>query len=200
MDTIKQYTKHNKILKIFPDCEGGDSRSWDNLGNMVCLHGRYTLGDEHGYNTDSFTSWDDMKKYLIKEKGAIVVIPLYLYDHSGITISTKPFSCHFDSGQVGFIYATKKQIQDNFKIKNMTKKYIQKTQEILEGEVETYDKELTGEVYGFQIVEVEICKCCEHATETIKDSCWGFYGDDFSENGLFEHAGIKDISEWKELK
>lgn len=35
---------------------------------------------------------------------AYVILPLYLYDHSGITMSTSQFSCPWDSGQVGFIY------------------------------------------------------------------------------------------------
>lgn len=40
-----------------------------------------------------------------------VLLPLYLYDHSGITMKTSGFSCPWDSGQVGFIYASK----DTFK-------------------------------------------------------------------------------------
>ncbi len=38
-----------------------------------------------------------------------VILPLYLYDHGGITMSTGPFSCRWDSGQVGWIYAEKKK-------------------------------------------------------------------------------------------
>ena len=45
---------------------------------------------------------DNLDKY--------VILPLYLYDHSGITMSTSVFSCPWDSGQVGWIYAEKKKL------------------------------------------------------------------------------------------
>lgn len=44
---------------------------------------------------------------LVRATDKYVILPLYLYDHSGITISTVPFSCPWDSGQVGWIYAPK---------------------------------------------------------------------------------------------
>ena len=44
---------------------------------------------------------------LVRATDKYVILPLYLYDHSGITISTGPFSCPWDSGQVGWIYAPK---------------------------------------------------------------------------------------------
>jgi hypothetical protein len=47
---------------------------------------------------------------------------LYLYDHGGITISTGPFSCPRDSGQVGFIYASHKQIRDHFGWKRLKRR------------------------------------------------------------------------------
>jgi len=47
---------------------------------------------------------DSLDKYII--------LPLYLYDHSGITMSTGPFSCPWDSGQVGWIYAPKQKFID----------------------------------------------------------------------------------------
>lgn len=44
---------------------------------------------------------------LVRATDKYVILPLYLYDHSGITISTEPFSCPWDSWQVGWIYAPK---------------------------------------------------------------------------------------------
>lgn len=48
---------------------------------------------------------DDEILSIIRKK--FIILPLYLYDHGGITISTRPFSCPWDSGQVGYIYASK---------------------------------------------------------------------------------------------
>ncbi|HOO12216.1 MAG TPA: hypothetical protein PK684_04600 [Bacillota bacterium] len=47
---------------------------------------------------------DSLDKYII--------LPLYLYDHGGITMRTNPFSCPWDSGQVGWIYASKQKFID----------------------------------------------------------------------------------------
>ena len=37
-------------------------------------------------------------------KGYYTILPLYLYDHSGLSMNTSGFSCPWDSGQVGWIY------------------------------------------------------------------------------------------------
>lgn len=38
-----------------------------------------------------------------------IILPIYAYEHGGITLSTGSFSCPWDSGQVGWIYATKER-------------------------------------------------------------------------------------------
>ena len=101
---------------------------------------------------------------VIEEKGTIIK-SLFLYDHSGITISTGRFSCPWDSGQVGWIYITKDKIEKEGWTPEQADKY-------LDGEVEVYDNYLTGEVYGFRI---------EDADGEEVESCWGYYGDDGKE-------------------
>lgn len=74
----------------------------------------------------------------------LCVLPLYLYDHSGITMNTTGFSCGWDSGQVGYIYVTKYTW-----VKETKQEFSQEAaRKALEAEVETYDHYLTGEVYG----------------------------------------------------
>jgi hypothetical protein len=46
---------------------------------------------------------------ILDDLGKYVILPLYLYDHGGITMSIGPFSCPWDSGQVGWIYAPKQK-------------------------------------------------------------------------------------------
>ena len=43
-----------------------------------------------------------------------VILPLYLFDHSGISISTGSFHDPWDSGQVGFIYASKEKAKEGW--------------------------------------------------------------------------------------
>jgi hypothetical protein len=164
-----RYVEH-RTLKIYMDDDPIDPRGNDNVGTMVCFHRRYSLGDKgHGIDDDDFSSFAEMEEYIIKEKSAVVIIPLYLYDHSGITMRVYPFGDRWDSGQVGFIYATRKDILNNWGGKRLTKDLIQKTHKMLEAEVQEYDDYLTGNVYGYVLED-------ENGDEV--ESCWGFPGDD----------------------
>ena len=91
-------------LRIVQDEDPVNPRlDFDNLGKMICFHKRYNLGDEHNIDPVDFNGWDDMAVHLTKAHDAAVILPLFLYDHSGITLQTSPFSCPWDSGQIGFI-------------------------------------------------------------------------------------------------
>ena len=116
-----------------------------NFGTMACWHRRYRLGDEQPQETP--------EEYLRGISDAIV-LPLYLYDHSGITISTAPFSCPWDSGQVGFISVSKAKVREEFGIQRITAKVREKAEEILRGEVKDYDQYLQGEIWAFEIKEL----------------------------------------------
>ena len=95
-------------VKIFVDEDPTNPRTeWDNLGKMVCFHKRYNLSDEpREYDQKNYGNWDELEQAIIKDHGPCVVLPVYMLNHSGITISTNPFSCPWDSGQVGFIYCS----------------------------------------------------------------------------------------------
>ena len=137
----------------------------DNLATMACRHSRYDLGDteEIPSNLERDTIW----------------LPLYLYDHSGITMNTTGFSCPWDSSQVGYIYVTKTRVRKEYKWRKLTAERIAKIKEYLVGEVETYDHYITGNVYGYKIVD---------SNGFEWDSCWGFYGYNHEESGLLEYA------------
>jgi hypothetical protein len=170
-------------LKIEQDTDPMNPRTeWDNLGTMVCFHNRYDLGDKTDYRTEDYNSWDELKEGIITNEGEVVILPLYLYDHSGITISTSPFGCNFDSGRIGFIFVSKHKIK---------KEGIDETkvEEYLKGEVETYDKYLTGEVYRYSIYEIETCdKGHEH--KNFVEGCGSYFGEEECESegkSVLEH-------------
>jgi len=193
MDNIeyKGYT-----INIKQDENTESPREWDNLGKMLCFHNRYTLGDEslkeyYSYKkdckiknlTDECNGWDEVEEVLKKEFQAVVVMPLWLYDHSGLSMKTCRHGQHssWDCGQVGFIYATRKDILKEYGVKKITKKIIEKVENILMSEVETYSQYLNGEVYGYNIEDKE---------GNFLDSCYRFFGWDFKENGLLSEARI----------
>lgn len=119
-------------------------REDDNLGLMICSHKRYNLGDKHDFNFDNHNNWDEAENAIKKQYDVAVILPLYLYDHSGITMATKPFSCRWDSGQVGFIVVSKKKIRDEYKVKRISNELIKKVTKVLEAEVKGYDNYIMG--------------------------------------------------------
>jgi hypothetical protein len=141
-------------LYVYWDDEPYDPREDDHLGTMACFHRRKCFGDKgHGIDSDHFGGWDEMEAYIRKELKAVVVLPIYLYSHSGDTIATTPFSCPWDSGQIGFIYCTKADIRENWVIKRVTEHYIARAEEVLEGEVKDYDHYVSGDQYRWWILD-----------------------------------------------
>lgn len=206
LDLIDKETGDAFIMEIKYDSGYESPREWDNQGTMLCWHRRYTLGDEN-----SFESPDDYLISLIEKHGkadegkynrlstselieivhateSVEIMPLYLYDHSGLTISTNSFGDPWDSGQVGWISVDRATIEKNY---NTDKQGWQEiARQVLKGEVAIYDTYLRGDVYGF-VIEKEIeCQTCHHVEMETIDSCWEFYGDNWQTNGLYDNAGI----------
>lgn len=155
-------------IRVMADPDGESPREWDNLGTMVCWHNRYNLGD-----VDGEREYESPESFLEEIGDDVIILPLYLYDHSGITMNTTGFSCPWDSGQVGYIYVSLEKVREEYKWKRITKKRREHIEKYLTGEVETYDMFLRGDVYGFNITRED-----EDGEEVDIDSCWGFYGGD----------------------
>ena len=169
MEATETKTIGKYKIEIIPDDSPYDPREDDNLGTMVCFHNRYSLGDKHNYSHRDYNGWDEMKADIIKTEKVGVILPLYLYDHSGITMNTTGFSCPWDSGQIGFIFISKKKMLEEYGGKKVTKKLKERVTEYLKNEVEAYDQYLTGDVYGYRITDTE--------TDEEVESCWGYYGE-----------------------
>ena len=98
-----------------------------------------------------------------------IILPLNLYDHSMLSMSTSSFlgraqHAEWDSGQVGWIYATPQDIEKEYG--SLDSENYEKAETLLKSEVESYDYYLSGQCYGFRLYE--------NGEET--DSCWGFLG------------------------
>lgn len=143
-------------------------REWDWPGMAMCLDfGRYgsmKTKDEEKLNPNEFLE----RIGAVTEDGDLVepkdwlVLPVYAYIHSGITISLGKFSCSWDSGCCGYV-AIDRTSED---FKDRTEEGLT---EALKSMVETADKFLTGQVYMYRVVrEVD----GEHV-----DSCHGFFED-----------------------
>ncbi len=167
-------------LEIFDDLDPTNPREFDNLGIMVCFHSRYILGDETDLKSSDFSSWEELESYLYKIEKALIVIPIFMYDHSGLSVNTTGFSCPWDSGQIGFIYVSKERIRNEYGCKRISKNLKEQVREILISEVDLYNDYLSGDVYRFTVTEKE----SQEEVESIS----GFYGTDFLGNGVFDYA------------
>lgn len=101
-----------------------------------------------------------------------VALPVYAYIHSGVTVSTTPFGCRWDSGLSGFTYTKRTDYIEGFGAKKNVKNSV--IEDHLKGNLKTFDTWLRGEVYSFLIEDAE--------TGEVLDSCGGYYGNDYAEN------------------
>ena len=169
VNTKEIVTENKKYrIKIIQDTNPESPRERDNLGTMVCVHPRYDLGDKQSNNRRDYSNNQEYLNSIIKNRDICVILPLYLYDHSGITMNTTGFSC-------GWIFVSKEKVRNEYNVKRINKELVENVTKVLVGEVETYDQYLRGDVYGYEVHEVNTCDLgCEH--ETLVDSCWGYYG------------------------
>jgi hypothetical protein len=154
---IEEKVVGNYTIRLMYD-DGGNPINDDIASKFVCFHKRYSLGHKHDYDHRDYSDWDEMEKDIIKKENPHTILPLYLYDHSGLTISTRPFACSWDSGQIGFVYITKRKVKEI----GLNQTYKNKVREILLADVKEYDMYLRGEVYLYQIIDnksAEVIEC-----------------------------------------
>lgn len=147
-------------------------------------------------NSKKFSGFVEAGLYICARK-LPVILPLYLYDHSGISMSAGSNGVNFnrrshnafdpggwDTSSVGFIFCTWEDVEREYGVgpdKDGVEP-IQRAERYLRGEVETYSQYLEGSVYGY-VIEPK-----DNNQIACDDSCWGFYGYDWDNNGLLENA------------
>lgn len=169
--------KHTYTVKIEYDQDAASPREWDNIGLMVFNHKRHSFPNDVNVNFDEFSSWDEVKKYLIKEHNAIHILPVQMYEHSGIRIYVGTSHDQWDGGQLGFIFTTKEQLKKTGE-ENYTPKMIKA---ILTGEVDVYSKYVDGECYAYTV---------EDESGNVIDSCAGFFDRDEAEKAGNEFKAL----------
>lgn len=116
---------------------------------------------------------------LVENYGKFEVVPVYAYDHGGITLSLQQFGCRFDSGLFGALLFEKGEFgEDNRGLK---------------GFIKSLNCLLSGEVYGFSIIKHTKCDCCNHIESEVIDSCGGFYGYDNMQSMFDEMKSYIDL-------
>ena len=118
-DSHNYVDKDDFLREMYLDTVGNDEagmKRYERMVNIVSSRFR------HGPKPEERAVDDAMQK-VISEK--YLMLPLYLYDHSGLAMSTETFvgkavHAEWDSGQVGWIYVSKEDALKEFDSDHMT--------------------------------------------------------------------------------
>lgn len=137
-----------------------------NSDQFIIVDGKPALIENLEYTDMGCEIWEN--EILPRIEKTHIILPVYLYDHSGLRMSTTPpFSCRWDGGQVGWIYVPKKAVKEEFGWPRLSKKRIEQIGKCLTKEIEMMDKYLSGDVW---------CYVIENEEGDVLDSCGGIYG------------------------
>lgn len=175
MNCIKEFIHNGKTVRIMRDENPESPADWSNLGEILYMKGsRYTLG---------YRGVDREEMDYLRTRKDVFSLPVFAYVHSGSQISLTPYSCPWDSGQSGIIYATHEAIRNGFVAKRplrerpLTDAILRKVRAIFKSQVDTFSDYLQGNVYGYTV---------ENPDGSDGDSCWGFYGMGYCEQSARE--------------
>ena len=167
---VEQFQHAGLFVEIHQDDFLLDPRkNYNHESQMVCWHRRADLGDRT-INTEDYSSMAE----LISSFGARVIMPLFLYEHGGMTMTVGdggqryPFTDPWDAGQVGFIFMTDDAIREAFLVQDITPDTERRARGLMIAEVAEYDAYLRGECYSYVIRDI---------FDNVLDSCGGFLGD-----------------------
>ena len=150
-------------LEITEDYSYDDNpRNNDNLGTMICFHRNYRIGDKN-----DFASYSDFNDWLKNNKQNIkCILPVYLLDHSGLSVSVYDFNDRWDSGQIGYIFCTSEDVE-KFGYSHLNKHELSK---ILIQEIKDYDDYISGAnvYYQFRLTDED---------DNVIDAMTGFLGN-----------------------
>ncbi len=102
-------------------------------------------------------------------KNTIIALPLYVYDHSGITMNTTGFTDQWDTSLVGIIWTTPEKLQKIGVVLQNGETWETVAKRNMEAEIKIYNQYLNNEVYGYVVETLEDGEWEE------TDSCYGFY-------------------------
>jgi len=160
---FKPFTHCGATIKFMLDDPGyaeNPIQEWDHDVRVVMWHRGYDFG-----NCNDFATPHDFEDYC--KSHPVVRLPIYMIDHSGLSVNTTGFGCPWDSGQIGWIFITCREARQIYQWEKISAKRRRFLEEIMRSTVKLLDDYLQGNVYGYQI---------ERDGEIV-DSCWGFYGE-----------------------
>ena len=184
-ELFDKYVSPENIIKKF--CEIKNARLIEYNGKKyyeynACSHAVCIPADDINYFSEDVAEFlsEREKLDMIEATGEIVWLPISMYEHSGISIWLGGKSGHpdarWDCSTIGFAYVEKCTAEkegalraDKSGLYNGHKSWQEWAYAMMEGEMETYNQYVTGEVFGYMV---------EGGDGYCEDSCWGFFGTD----------------------
>lgn len=157
MDIIQSVQHAGKTVNLYVDPISPYEE--DTLTQISHWHPRYDLGSQV---EPGITAEEMIEEAEERDDPILAILPLFLFDHSGISVSTKAFSCRWDSGQVGWVHVTRSR-SDMVGCQGWS---LEQYEKAIHGDIQTFDSYLTGSVYGYEV---------EGRDGDHLHSCWGFY-------------------------
>ena len=143
------------MVSIDSDSDTESPRTWDNFGTLLlwgksshCSDIDPTLND--GRKVSDF--WTDPQDFLQYHPAkSWLILPVYKYEHGSVAYNTTGFSCSWDSGQVGYIFASKEAAIKEFGVNNCTKSVREKALACMASEVATFGAWANGQCYSYTV-------------------------------------------------
>lgn len=155
---------------VYCDEDATNPLEWEDITIFPYWHRNYILGKDDGGGV-----YGEPEEFLkVAKKQRYEFLPVYAYIHGGATVrvgkqptfkgqkNTSPFSCRWDSGQVGFIAIAPKDGR-----REWGRNWRKDARAYMEGVVKEFAAYLEGECYRY-----EITRKGEHI-----DGCCGYIGD-----------------------
>lgn len=155
------------LASIYYDQDCSQPFEGDDGVRIVILHRHYGDPSEGGCGRDG----DSVREWAEANAADWFVAPLFMYEHSGVALSTGDFGDPWDSGQVGIV-ALKRSEWGN------GQEDAAKFGGYASGVAREFGEWMNGECYGYRIARVTEDEHGDEDEGRELDSCWGFVGGD----------------------
>ena len=196
-ECVEKFRNENKLLRIYQDKLSESPDQWGDDGRFLVFDHRDFCVKRKEFNPrDIYDNGEKVKGYH--------VFRCYAYIHSGVALSVGPNGRwpdqRWDVSFKGFWLIKREKGTWT----------IEQAKKVAEDLCKTWNQYLSGDVYGFECIEIDRDKVRKYMElyniereEDINEddmmelyvkgtfnSCWRFYGRNWEENGLFDHAGF----------
>ena len=173
-------TKNHRglTIEILFDTEPVSPKEFDLLGTIYSNRSNYNL---MGHNLDELFYENDEGDEMLDPD--YVFLPIYSYEHGGISLSTKrdgQYFDTFDSGIFGLIATPKWKVKREYgELSNET---VKQCKDALSREIELWNDYLQGNIFAYNV---------KNSEGEIIESCYGFYGG--AEVAMQEAENVADF-------